>query len=119
MKGELPKGRLIVKAKGAMICSASTFPELLNRTSKRSSRSIPRIESGVRSNRLADHGSRTRLRVCSIAQIRNYPIWVNVDDEIRIGHCRIPATCRGSAAIGNSRVSGKAAKVGVSILDNL
>ena len=29
MKGELPKGRLIVKAKGAMICSASTFPELL------------------------------------------------------------------------------------------
>ena len=34
MKGELPKGRLIVKAKGAMICSASTFPELLNRTFK-------------------------------------------------------------------------------------
>jgi hypothetical protein len=29
---------------------------------------------------------------------------VNVDDEIRIGHCRIQATCRGSAAIGNSRV---------------
>jgi hypothetical protein len=119
MKGELPKGRLIVKAKGAMICSASTFPELLNRTFKTFKPFNPPDRVRVRSNRLADHGSRTRLRVCSIAQIRNYPIWVNVDDEIRIGHCRIPATCRGSAAIGNSRISGKAAKVGVSILDNL
>jgi hypothetical protein len=31
---------------------------------------------------------------------------VNVDDEIRIGRCRIQTTCCGSASIGNSRVSG-------------
>jgi hypothetical protein len=37
--------------------------------SKRSSRSI----AALRSNRLADYGSRTRLHVCSIAQLPTEP----------------------------------------------